>query len=103
MSEPHLRGIFSTTPIVGYALGVLLVYAMGSYFHWRTVAALSTILPTLTIISFMFLPDTPTWLIRNGRIPEGTKALYWLRKNNLKVIKHGKCTQNFNLFIGPFF
>ncbi|XP_044733770.1 facilitated trehalose transporter Tret1-2 homolog [Chrysoperla carnea] len=87
MSEPHLRGIFSTTPIVGYALGVLLVYAMGSSFHWRTVAALSTILPTLTIISFMFLPDTPTWLIRNGRIAEGTKALYWLRKNNLKAHK----------------
>lgn len=38
ISEPHLRGIFSSVPFTSYAFGILVVYALGSWLHWRLVA-----------------------------------------------------------------
>lgn len=38
ISEPNLRGIFTSIPFGSYSFGILLVYALGSWLHWRIVA-----------------------------------------------------------------
>lgn len=82
ISEPKLRGMFSSVPFASYSFGILLVYALGSVLHWRYVAGLSTILPSLAIGIFVFLPESPVWLVRNGKIQKAEKALTWLKGGN---------------------
>ncbi|KAJ8959904.1 hypothetical protein NQ318_011641 [Aromia moschata] len=91
ISEPHLRGMFSSVPFASYSFGILLVYALGSVLSWRYVAGLSMILPISSIIVFFFLPESPVWLIRHDRIESARKALTWLRGgNNIQAAEEAK-------------
>ncbi|XP_049823251.1 facilitated trehalose transporter Tret1-like isoform X2 [Aethina tumida] len=91
ISEPHLRGIFSSVPFASYSFGILLVYAMGSYWQWRIVAGLCTVLPLVSILSFVFLPESPVWLTRHNKTESAKKALLWLRGgNNNQAVKEAE-------------
>lgn len=46
---------------------------------WRTIAAVSSAFPVISIIALCFIPESPTWLIREQRFKEAVKALQWLR------------------------
>ncbi|XP_060528434.1 facilitated trehalose transporter Tret1-like [Cylas formicarius] len=82
ITEPHLRGMLSSGPFVSYSFGILLVYALGSILPWRYVAGLSTILPFTAILVFLFLPESPVWLVRHNKIEKAGEALTWLRGGN---------------------
>ncbi|KAJ3643126.1 hypothetical protein Zmor_025856 [Zophobas morio] len=82
ISEPHLRGMFSSVPFASYSFGILLVYALGSLLPWRYVAGLSTVLPIMAITIFFFLPESPVWLVRHNKPDKARKALLWLRGGN---------------------
>ncbi|KAF5278406.1 hypothetical protein FQA39_LY05895 [Lamprigera yunnana] len=87
VSDPKLRGMFSSIPFASYTFGILLVYLLGTAAHWRLVAGLSIILPTVAIIVIWFLPESPVWLVRKGLIDEANKACYWLRGGNVQQAK----------------
>lgn len=82
ISEPRLRGVFSSAPGVAYSLGILLVYALGSLLPWRMVAATATLLPIAGFFVFIFLPESPVWLVNTGQVDEAKKSLMWLRGGN---------------------
>ncbi|CAH0555937.1 unnamed protein product [Brassicogethes aeneus] len=92
ISEPHLRGIFSSVPFASYSFGILIVYALGSLVQWRYVAGICTVLPLVSILSFFFLPESPVWLARHGKIDQARKALVWLRGKN--VLQANKETEH---------
>lgn len=46
---------------------------------WRTVAAVSAAFPIISIVMLFFVPESPTWLMRNERFNEARLALQWLR------------------------
>lgn len=77
--EPRYRGILSALGSACVITGVFVTFIMGSLFDWRTIAALSTVFPVICIIALCFIPESPTWLIRNHKFPEAIKALQWLR------------------------
>ncbi|KAK4875499.1 hypothetical protein RN001_011921 [Aquatica leii] len=87
VSDPKMRGMLSGIPFASYAFGILLVYMLGTAAHWRIVAGLSVILPTLAILVFFFLPESPVWLVRKGQVEKASKACYWLRGGNLPQMK----------------
>ncbi|XP_068081986.1 facilitated trehalose transporter Tret1-2 homolog [Anabrus simplex] len=79
VAEPRIRGLLAGTPMVSYSLGILVVYALGATLPWRTVAWLGIILPALSLAAFSFLPESPTWLARKGRVDDAERSLRWLR------------------------
>lgn len=79
IAEPHLRGLLIGVPFVSYSLGILLVYALGSFLHWRKVAWAGTILPVLSFVAIALTPETPVYLARNNKLQKAAKALHWLR------------------------
>uniref|UniRef100_A0A182UQN7 Major facilitator superfamily (MFS) profile domain-containing protein n=1 Tax=Anopheles merus TaxID=30066 RepID=A0A182UQN7_ANOME len=79
IAEPRLRGLLIGAPFVSYSLGILLVYALGSQFHWREVAWGGTVLPLLSFVALFFAPESPVWLARNNQPDRAAKALTWLR------------------------
>lgn len=59
ISEPRLRGIMSCVINTACLIGLLFNFGLGFLFHWKTVAALSTLCPVLclllvTLVSFYY-------------------------------------------------
>lgn len=60
---------------------MLVAFALGAFLHWRTIAWLCMVLPILALLSIAIIPETPLWLVRNGKIEKALKSLTWLRGN----------------------
>lgn len=84
VSSPKARGILSSAPFVSYAVGILLVYALGAVCKWRLVAGLSTIPPFIAIAIIFFYPESHVWLIRKGKVKKGRAACVWFRANKIE-------------------
>lgn len=54
-------------------------FLLGSLLKWRTIAAISTVFPVISITALFFVPESPHWLITKGRYQEAQHALAWLR------------------------
>nr|CAD7431034.1 unnamed protein product [Timema monikensis] len=79
VAEPRIRGLLSGAPHMSYSLGILVVYILGASLEWHLAAGLGVILPLVALAVFSFLPESPVWLARHGRVEEASKALVWLR------------------------
>lgn len=66
---------------VSYSVGILVVYALGAYLNWRTVAMCCIVLPIISFLMIFASPESPMWLIRNGRRQQAAKVLTWFRGN----------------------
>lgn len=78
-SEPRIRGTLTGTNFLSHSLGILLVYILGAVLEWKVVSGISTVLPLLSLVAFILLPESPVWLVRNNKLEEAEKALRWLR------------------------
>lgn len=81
-TDPMLRSFTVNIGYVSLSIGLLVVFALGAFFHWRTIAWFSIVLPAFTLLTFVIIPETPVWLVRNERIGMALKNLKWLRGND---------------------
>ncbi|CAH0381026.1 unnamed protein product [Bemisia tabaci] len=79
VGEPHFRGTMSTMGTAAALLGVLTIHMLGYLVRWRTAALISAAVPLITIVCLTRIPESPTWLIMNGRMKDAQKALGWIR------------------------
>ncbi|XP_030373716.1 facilitated trehalose transporter Tret1 isoform X2 [Scaptodrosophila lebanonensis] len=79
ITEPKYRGILSALGTTCVITGVFVQFILGSLMDWRSVAAVSSAFPVITIIMLCFVPESPIWLIREHRFHEAVKSLQWLR------------------------
>ncbi|XP_033163959.1 facilitated trehalose transporter Tret1 isoform X1 [Drosophila mauritiana] len=79
ITEPKYRGILSALGTTCVITGVFIQFILGSLMDWRSVAAVSSAFPVITIIMLCFVPESPVWLIREQRFREAVKSLQWLR------------------------
>lgn len=59
--------------------GVCLQFIMGSILHWKTVAAISAIIPFLAFNAVFIVPESPVWLYAKHRVDDAQRSLQWLR------------------------
>ncbi|GMF75385.1 unnamed protein product [Aspergillus oryzae] len=85
-APPSLRGLMAGTYnaflMIGGFAAALIVYLcrhITTDWAWRVVVVAQIGIPFMGWISLPFLPESPHWLIRRGRLDEATKALRRLR------------------------
>lgn len=77
--EPQYRGMLTASGTATVLGGVCLQFIIGSMLHWRTVAAISAIIPFLAFNAVFLVPESPYWLYSKKRIEDAQKSLKWLR------------------------
>ncbi|CAH0551771.1 unnamed protein product [Brassicogethes aeneus] len=79
IAAPSIRGGLSALlKIAGHA-GMLVAFAAGAFLDWRQLALLISLAPTAMCIAMWHIPESPGFLVLNGRDGEAEKALRWLR------------------------
>ncbi|KAI2798711.1 Solute carrier 2 (Facilitated glucose transporter) member 8, partial [Blomia tropicalis] len=74
-----IRGFLGACFQLCVTIGILLVYLFGAFIHWNVLAGICVI-PTLLMAIFMFfMPETPSYLVAQGKKTEAEQSLQALR------------------------
>ncbi|XP_075228886.1 facilitated trehalose transporter Tret1-like isoform X2 [Lycorma delicatula] len=81
ISDEVSRGMLSSTSEFSLAIGFNLQYFAGPYLSYKMLIVVSVCLPILFILLFIWLPESPHYLIAKGKKEESIKSLRWFRGN----------------------
>ncbi|XP_038207397.1 facilitated trehalose transporter Tret1-like [Zerene cesonia] len=79
ISEPSVRGAFCSITLLFTSLGVFAMYFLGTVVTWRYAALISIGIPVSSMLLVLLVPETPVWLLVQGKEKEALKALCYLR------------------------
>ncbi|KAF9889302.1 hypothetical protein FE257_007411 [Aspergillus nanangensis] len=88
LAPPQLRGLFVGMNGVGICVGYAIAAYMGLAFYftenasaqWRGPLGISLIFPTLMLLLLFILPESPRWLLMNGRDEEARQIVMDLHR-----------------------
>lgn len=82
ISSPSTRGLLSSLPEIGISIGILLGYVSNFFFsklpltlNWRIMLGIAAIPSLFLSIGVLKMPESPRWLIMQGRLEEAKKIL----------------------------
>ncbi|MCU1683379.1 MAG: sugar porter family transporter [Amycolatopsis sp.] len=85
LAPARLRGAMGALNQIFIVLGILIAflvdYWLGPTSNWRAMLAGAIIPAVILLAGLVFLPETPRWLLKNGRVEEAREVL---------VSSHGK-------------
>ncbi|KAL0743093.1 hypothetical protein Bca4012_084606 [Brassica carinata] len=87
ISPKQIRGAFTAVNALVMSSSVSVTFLVGSVTSWKTLALISTVPCVLEFVGLFFIPESPRWLYRNGRVKESVAALQRLRGNNTDITK----------------
>lgn len=83
ISSANTRGFLSSLPEIGISAGILLGYISNNLFArlslklgWRMMLGIAAIPSVFLAIGILKLPESPRWLIMQGRVGEAKEILY---------------------------
>ncbi|XP_047448643.1 solute carrier family 2, facilitated glucose transporter member 8 [Mugil cephalus] len=79
MAHERVRGKLGSCVQLMVVLGIMGAYLAGLYIDWRWLAICSSIPPTLLMVCMCFMPETPRFLLSQGKRREAEEALRFLR------------------------
>ncbi|XP_065331408.1 facilitated trehalose transporter Tret1-2 homolog isoform X1 [Cloeon dipterum] len=77
--QPHMRGLLLCWNSISIALGILIVYVLGSAFPWQVAAWSGAAAATVALLVSLALPESPAWLVGRGRRSQAERSLAALR------------------------
>lgn len=82
IAEPKIRGQLGSSCSVTYIFGILLINIIGNHLNISITALISSIIPILLLITFVWMPESPYYLLMKGRVDEAKKSLKIFRGHN---------------------
>ncbi|NXQ42046.1 GTR6 protein, partial [Catharus fuscescens] len=83
ISHPGVRGMLGACPQIMAVLGSLVLYALGKYLwlvlDWRWLAVAGEVPVLAMILLLCFMPNSPRFLLSQGKEEEALGSLCWLR------------------------
>ncbi|XP_026438310.1 sugar transporter ERD6-like 5 isoform X3 [Papaver somniferum] len=85
ITPKNLRGAFTTVNQLMICIGASLTFLFGTMVTWRTLALLGTIPCLVQFIGLIFIPESPRWLAKVGKVEDFEFSLRRLRGNNADI------------------
>ncbi|CAA7039423.1 unnamed protein product [Microthlaspi erraticum] len=82
-----IRGVLSAISSLVMCASISSTFLVGSVISWQKLAFLCTIPCVLEFAGLFFIPESPRWLCKNGRVKESEAALQRLRGKSTDVTK----------------
>ncbi|KAL0350340.1 UNVERIFIED_CONTAM: putative polyol transporter 6 [Sesamum radiatum] len=83
ISSANTRGFLSSLPEIGISVGILLGYISNNLFAklslelgWRMMLGIAAVPSLFLAIGILKMPESPRWLIMQGKVGEAKKILY---------------------------
>lgn len=83
IASDNIRGALGSLFILSQNLGYLVVYVIGDLLSFDVVLWICTAIPTVFMLLFLALPETPVFLIKQGKVKEARAALAWLQNTTI--------------------
>ncbi|XP_048004161.1 glucose transporter GlcP-like [Leguminivora glycinivorella] len=80
MAQDSIRGYLASSGILLQSLGMLIMYAMAPYLGYYTLLWVMVWVPILNLAAMFWIPETPAYLVKRGRVEEAIKVMSWLRE-----------------------
>lgn len=77
ISTKRTRGPLSASLAVWINVGMLLIYAIGMWTTRLTMSLIAVTIPTLFLMSFMWLPKSAVFLAKKNRMGKAERVLKW--------------------------
>lgn len=85
------RGTLVTTMQLAITIGILAAFCAGAIFasheNWRLMFLVGAIPAAIQFIGMLFLPESPRWLIKSGRVKLANAVLWSVRDKSTDVQK----------------
>jgi hypothetical protein len=78
LADPRFRGFTICIIITFASVGILAITSLSALCDWRTAAGVNTVVSLVSLFPFLLLFETPSWLVRKGKLDEATRSLRWL-------------------------
>jgi MFS transporter, SP family, galactose:H+ symporter len=89
MSDPDHRGALVSLNQLAITIGILLSYGIDYAFssddQWRLMFGFALIPAILMFVGLFFIPETPSFLVANGKIEKATKVLKKITTNKASL------------------
>ncbi|XP_030383938.1 facilitated trehalose transporter Tret1-like [Scaptodrosophila lebanonensis] len=86
IADSRIRGSLSAMVMLSINLGILSGYIIGTHVPYHIIPAIVIFIPLTYLISSLFIPETPQYLIKQGKYAEAEKSFRYYK--NLKVSKN---------------
>ncbi|XP_044517225.1 solute carrier family 2, facilitated glucose transporter member 6 isoform X1 [Gracilinanus agilis] len=94
ISHPGVRGALGATPQIMAVFGSLLLYALGLKVPWRWLAVAGEVPVFVMMVLLCFMPNSPRFLLSQGKEEEALEALAWLRGRDTDFHREFQQIQN---------
>lgn len=68
VASDNIRGALGSLFILSQNMGYLLVYVAGDLLSFTALLWICTALPAVFLVGFIFMPETPVFLVKQGKI-----------------------------------
>ncbi|QGZ62128.1 sugar porter family MFS transporter [Paraburkholderia acidisoli] len=79
IAPKHIRGGLASMNQLAIAIGILIsyivCYGLAAHAQWRWMLGLAAVPSVFLTIGMLFQPDSPRWLVRQGRVDEARRVL----------------------------
>lgn len=79
ISDIDLRGALGSLLILNRNIGYLASYVLADLLHVNTMLWIGLLVPAIVFFIFLVMPETPEYLVKQGKIDEAKTVLAWLR------------------------
>lgn len=78
LADPKFRGSTICAMMTFGSIGIMAITSLGTLWDWRSAAGVTTAVFFLSVFPLLLVSESPSWLVRKGRLEEAERSLKWL-------------------------
>ncbi|XP_052903126.1 facilitated trehalose transporter Tret1-2 homolog [Anopheles moucheti] len=84
-SDPKIRGVIGSLPALAMSFGILVMYIMGKFFHWRLLAWICCGMACCLFLAVACFPQSPVWLKTRKQYEKAHYSAKWLHLQGFSI------------------